>query len=125
MGNSNDVFEKLVNISPNKLELEDGSNIAVIGGGPAGSFFTYFTLDFANRMDLRIHIDIIEPKSFNTAGPAGCNHCGGIVSESLVQNLSAEGIVLPTSVIRRGIESYTCIWRMGALKLKLHLENSA
>lgn len=118
MGNSNDVFEKLVNISPNKLELEDGSNIAVIGGGPAGSFFTYFALDFANRMDLRIHIDIIEPKSFNKAGPAGCNHCGGIVSESLVQNLSAEGIVLPTSVIRRGIESYTMHLENGSVKIE-------
>lgn len=107
MGRNNDVFDKLTTISSNKLELEDGSRIAVIGGGPAGSFFTYFALDFARHMDLNIQIDIIEPKTFSKAGPAGCNHCGGIVSESLVQNLSTEGIVLPTSVIRRGIESYT------------------
>jgi len=107
MSNSNDVFEKLVNISPNKLELSNDSDIAVIGGGPSGSFFTYFALDFANRMDMHINIDIIEPKLFYKPGPSGCNHCGGIVSESLVQHLSAEGIVLPTSVIRRGIESYT------------------
>lgn len=26
------------------LELDDGSRVAVIGGGPAGSFFTYFLL---------------------------------------------------------------------------------
>ena len=114
MGNSNDVFEKLVNISPNKLELVDGSNIAVIGGGPAGSFFAYFVLDFARRMDMNVNVEIIEPKSFYKPGPSGCNHCGGIVSESLVQHLSAEGIVLPTSVIRRGIESYT-----------MHLENGS
>jgi len=114
MGGSKDVFEKLVNISSNKLELVDGSNVAVIGGGPAGSFFAYFAMDFARRMDLNINIDIIEPKAFDKPGPAGCNHCGGIVSESLVQMLSAEGIVLPTSVVRRGIESYT-----------MHLENGS
>lgn len=97
---------------PGKLELEDGSKIAVIGGGPAGSFFSYFALDFAERMGLDLNIDIFEAKDFNSAGPPGCNHCGGIVSESLIQSLSAEGIVLPSTVIRRGIESYT-----------LHLEN--
>ena len=111
---SNDVFDKLVNISSNKLELQNGSRIAVIGGGPAGSFFAYFAMDFAKRMDLEIDIDIIEAKAFHKPGPAGCNHCGGIISESLVQMMSAEGIVLPTSVVRRGIESYT-----------IHLENGS
>jgi len=90
-----------------KLVLKDGSSIAVIGGGPAGSFYTYFAFDLAQRMGLEINIDIIEPKDFTCAGPKGCNNCGGIVSESLVQTLSTEGIVLPSEVIRRGIESYT------------------
>ncbi len=89
------------------IELNDGSSIAVIGGGPSGSFFSYFALDFAERIDLDISIDIYDAKNFCTTGPAGCNHCGGIVSESLVQMLSADGIVLPASVIRRGINSYT------------------
>jgi len=97
----------------NNLVLEDGSNIAVIGGGPAGSFFSYFALDFAQRYDLNINIDIIEPKDFNCAGPAGCNHCGGIVSESLIQLLSTEGIVLPSTVIRRGIKSYSMHFELG------------
>ena len=107
MSGSNDVFEKLVNISSQKLELTDGSRVAVIGGGPAGSFFSYFAMDFARRMDIDLSIDIIEAKAFGNPGPKGCNHCGGIVSESLVQMMSAEGIVLPTRVIRRGIDSYT------------------
>ncbi len=109
MGNV--VFNKLVNTPLSKLEIKDGSNIAVIGGGPAGSFFAYFALDFARLLDLHINIDIFEAKSFGKPGPAGCNHCGGIISESLVQNLSTEGILLPTTVVRRGIESY-----------KIHLE---
>lgn len=91
----------------NGYVLEDGANIAVVGGGPSGSFFTYFALDFAERFGLDINIDIIEAKDFTCAGSPGCNHCGGIISESLIQMLSTEGIVLPSKVIRRGIESYT------------------
>lgn len=98
----------------NKLELQDGSQIAVIGGGPAGSFFAYFALDFAKRLDIDIHIDIYNAKDFSCRGPLGCNHCGGIISESLIQQLSTEGIVLPSSVIRRGIQSYAMHFEQGS-----------
>lgn len=91
----------------NKLVLKNGSKIGVIGGGPAGSFFSFFAFDLAKRMGINIEIDIYEIKNFNNTGPAGCNHCGGIVSESLVQMLSADGIILPPQVIRRGIDTYT------------------
>ena len=91
----------------NDLVLQERADIAVIGGGPSGTFFTYFALDFAQRLGIDINIDIIEAKDFNRPGPLGCNHCGGIVSESLIQMLSTEGILLPSEVIRRGIESYT------------------
>ena len=94
--------------------LQDGSKIAVIGGGPAGTFFTYFALDFAERLGTDISVDIYEPKDFNCAGPKGCNNCGGIVSESLIQTLSTEGVVLPSGVIRRGIESYTMHLEQGS-----------
>lgn len=94
--------------------LQDGSKIAVIGGGPAGSFFTYFALDFAERLGMEISVDIYEPKDFNCAGPKGCNNCGGIVSESLIQSLSTEGVVLSSDVIRRGIESYTLHLEQGS-----------
>ncbi|TFH21968.1 MAG: hypothetical protein E4H10_14535 [Bacteroidia bacterium] len=102
--------------------LEDGSKIAVIGGGPAGSFFTYFAIDFAERMGLDISIDIYEAKDFTCAGPQGCNNCGGIVSESLIQSLSAEGVVLPSKVIQRGIESYTLHLENGSTVIKTPLE---
>ena len=94
--------------------LQDGSKIAVIGGGPAGSFFTYFALDFAERLGMEISVDIYEPKDFNCAGPKGCNNCGGIVSESLIQALATEGVVLSSDVIRRGIESYTLHLEQGS-----------
>lgn len=98
----------------NKLVLKDGSKIGVIGGGPAGSFFSFFSFDLAKRMGINIEIDIYETKNFNNTGPAGCNHCGGIVSESLVQMLSADGIVLPPQVIRRGIDTYTLHLEQGS-----------
>jgi flavin-dependent dehydrogenase len=88
------------------FNLQDGSRVAVVGGGPAGSFFSFFLLKMAHAIDLDIEVDIYEPRSFGRCGPAGCNHCGGVVSESLVQILAAEGINLPKGVVQRGIESY-------------------
>lgn len=88
------------------LKLTNGSRIAVIGGGPSGSLTSYFILDLAHRLDLQLDLDIYEAQDYTKFGPAGCNHCGGIVSESLVQMLSAEGIVLPPMVVQRGIDSY-------------------
>ena len=88
------------------LKLDNSSKIAVIGGGPAGSFFTYFLLEMAARVKLQLQVDIYEPKDFFTPGPADCNHCGGIVSESLVQLLATEGIKLPPSVVQKAIDFY-------------------
>jgi hypothetical protein len=88
------------------FQLKSGSTVCVVGGGPAGSFFTYFFLELAERLGVNVELDNIEAKDFLNLGPVGCNHCGGIISESLVQLLSAEGITLPSDVIRRGIDSY-------------------
>src|SRR3990170_2606668 len=73
------------------LKLDSGSRVAVIGGGPAGSFFSYFLLDMARRLGIELQLDIYEPRDFSLPGPTGCNMCGGIVSESLVQALAIEG----------------------------------
>lgn len=89
-----------------EFELTSGSRVCVIGGGPAGSFFTYFLLELAERLGVELGLDNIEAKNFLNVGPAGCNHCGGIISESLVQLLSTEGITLPPNVVNRGIDSY-------------------
>ena len=86
------------------VTLENGSRIAVIGGGPAGSFFSYFLLVMAERTGLNIQVDIYEPRDFGKPGPTGCNMCGGVLYESLVQSLAVEGINLPETVVRRGVE---------------------
>lgn len=99
------------------LMLQDGPRVAVIGGGPAGSFFAYFLLKMAATVDLRVEVDIWEPRSFLQSGPAGCNHCGGIVSESLVQILATEGIKLPPGVVQSGIESYVVHMDVGSVTI--------
>ena len=59
--------------------LQDGSRIAVIGAGPAGSMFSYFVINMAEAMGLDVAVDIFEPRQFCHRGPADCNHSGGIV----------------------------------------------
>jgi len=86
--------------------LQNGAQIAVVGGGPTGSFFSIFALKMAKMMEKSVHVTIYEPKDFTRDGPVGCNKCGGIISELLVQNLAVEGINLPDSVVQRGINSY-------------------
>jgi flavin-dependent dehydrogenase len=91
---------------PSNLQLVDGSRVAVVGGGPAGTLFSYFLLDTLALTGTRVELDIYEPRLFSHSGPSGCNHCGGVVSESLVQLLATEGIQLPAEVVQRGIDSY-------------------
>lgn len=106
------------------MKLEDGSRVAVIGGGPAGAMTSYFLLEIAHRIGLALEVDIYEPKDFSKSGPAGCNMCGGIVSESLVQLLATEGINLPPSVVQRGIDSYVLHTDSGRVRMTTPSEES-
>jgi flavin-dependent dehydrogenase len=92
-----------------------------VGGGPAGSFFAFFLLDIARRVGLDLAVDIYESRDFSIPGPAGCNMCGGVVSESLVQALAAEGIDLPSSVVERGIDSYVLHMEEGSVHIRTPL----
>jgi len=104
--------------------LADGSRIAVIGAGPAGSMFTYFLLNMAESIMLDLKVDLYEPRQFCHRGPAGCNHCGGVVSESLVQRLATEGIALPDDVVQRGLDSYTLHMDVGDVEIATPLHES-
>ena len=88
------------------LALTDGSRVGIIGGGPAGSFFAYFLLETAERAQLELAVDIFEARDFTRPGPAGCNMCGGVLSESMVQTLATEGICFPDTVVQRGLDSF-------------------
>ncbi len=103
------------------LKLDNGSKVAVVGSGPAGSFFSYFLLDLASRVGMDVVVDIYEPRDFSLPGPTGCNMCGGIISESLVQMLATEGINLPSTVVQRGIDSYMLHTDVGSVRIETPL----
>ena len=101
-----------------QLSLEDGQRVAVMGGGPAGSFFAYFLNVFAERAGMDLSVDIYEPRDFSAIGPAGCNMCGGIISESLIQSLAMAGIEMPENVVQRGIDSYVMHTEVGTAQIE-------
>jgi len=103
------------------LQLKSGSRVAVIGSGPAGSFFGLFLLRFAKRGGKDVSIDIYDDKDFSRCGPAGCNGCGGIISESLVQLLATEGINIPAEVMQKGIGSYVLHTDVGNVRIETPL----
>lgn len=123
MRRAHNLAEKLARPSDESgpLRLEDGSRVAVIGGGPAGSFFSLFLLRLAANVGIDVRVDLYEPRHYTCAGPGSCNHCGGIISESLVQLLATEGINLPPSIVRRGIDSYVLHTDIGSVRLETPL----
>ena len=67
---------------------------------------------------MTIGVDIFEPRDFSQQGPPGCNKCGGIIYESLVQSLATDGICLPSSVVQQGISDYTFHTDEGSIRIK-------
>jgi flavin-dependent dehydrogenase len=107
--------------SNSALPLDSGSRVAVIGGGPAGSFFGYLILEYAHRVGVDLAVTVFEPRDFSGVGPASCNMCGGIISESLVQVLASAGINLPSDVVQRGIDSYVLHMDVGSVRIETPL----
>jgi flavin-dependent dehydrogenase len=105
-------------VSKADLVLDDGSSVAIVGGGPAGSMTAIFLLEMASLQGIDLSIEIFEPRDFSCVAPQGCNMCGGIISETLVQNLASEGINLPANVVQRGIESYMLHTDVGSVRIE-------
>lgn len=80
--------------------------IAIIGGGPAGSFACHFLNKFAKSKNRNISIDLYDYKCFACEGKTGCNMCAGIISSTLVAKLEQEKIRLSDSVIKSEITGY-------------------
>ncbi len=118
------IGERLASDAPgvDGFALQDSSRVAVIGAGPAGSLFSFFFLRMAETVGIEVVVDIYEPRLFTCSGPAGCNHCGGIVSESLVQMLASEGVNIPPPVLQRGIGSYVVHMDVGSVRIEPPLD---
>jgi len=88
------------------LVLKDGSKIAIIGGGPAGSFFAHFARKWSTQKGIDVSVTIFDGKDFLQRGPKGCNLCAGVIAESLNQKMKEEGIFLPEKRIINRVEGY-------------------
>lgn len=89
------------------LILKNGDRIAVLGGGPAGSFFAILALQRARELDLSLEVVIFDRKDFRYAGPRGCNMCAGAIGNRLLVRLEELGMPLSSKVIRHDIRGYT------------------
>jgi flavin-dependent dehydrogenase len=88
------------------FRLSPGSRVAIVGGGPAGSFTALHLLRFAREADVPLSVTIFERKDFRRRGQTGCNKCAGILSPRLVRALEAAGLSIPSRLIMAQPTSY-------------------
>ncbi len=91
---------------PGKLQLGNGSRVAIVGGGPAGCFFALYLLKFARQAAITPSITLYQERPFTACGPTGCKGCAGVLSLSVVRNLQELALKIPASVIQSKIERY-------------------
>ncbi len=89
-----------------ELRLHDGSVVAVIGAGPAGTFFAQFALRIARKQGIGVRVLLIDGKDFDRRGPPGCNMCAGVLTEGLVRKIEDEGFNVPHSRIQGVVDGF-------------------
>jgi flavin-dependent dehydrogenase len=93
-------------MTESSLRLKNNSKIAIIGGGPAGSFFANDAIRQAKKLGINIQITIFNSKDFSQMGPSGCNMSAAVIAGSLHAKLARDGIILPEGIIRQEIRGY-------------------
>lgn len=86
--------------------LPDGSSIGVIGAGPAGTFFALHLLEMLRERGRSVGITLIDRKTFDSAGPSGCNMCAGAIGAGMMEKLADLGLSIDDRVIRRIADGY-------------------
>jgi flavin-dependent dehydrogenase len=97
------------------LFLKNGSRIAIIGGGPAGSLFARLACEYANKRGIEVSITIYSNRRFSEAGPKGCKGCVGVINERLNKKLKQHGMELPEELIMQTIDGYNFVSKGGNL----------
>ena len=98
--------------------LQNGDRVAVVGGGPAGSFFAIHLLREAKRLGRNIEVVIVEKRgptdpSSDNFQCRGCNFCAGVISPRLNKILDEHGLVVPEEIIQGRIDY---VWIQGQWK---------
>lgn len=93
-------------VNQNSHQITDGSDIAVVGGGPAASFFSLYLLRYAQEKGVIPRITMYTQRNFDELGPRGCKGCAGILSSSLINNLADLNLDLPGEIIQNRIERF-------------------
>jgi flavin-dependent dehydrogenase len=93
------------------------TRVAILGGGPAGSFCAIWLSALSAQYGRRFEITLFDHKSFEKPGPAGCNMCAGIIPDSLVRSMRGFGMELPEHVIQRRIAGYCLATPGGAVDI--------
>ncbi|OFV83311.1 MAG: hypothetical protein A2W26_12430 [Acidobacteria bacterium RBG_16_64_8] len=89
------------------MRLTDGATAVVIGGGPAGSFFSIRALRRARSEGLRLNVIILEKRRevcfyqpmVACGSWEGCNYCAGGISPRLADVLRRDDLALPEEVV--------------------------
>ncbi len=98
--------------------LQNEDRVAVVGGGPAGSFFAIHLLREAKRLGRNIEVVIIEKRgptdpSSDDSQCTGCNFCAGLISPRLSKTLEEHGLLVPEEIIQGRIDY---VWIQGEWK---------
>lgn len=90
--------------------------IAVVGGGPAGSFFALYALKYAALASRDVTVTIYESRDFCQFGRPGCNMCAGIVPAPVLRQFAELGLAVPPELILSRISTYALHTSAGSLK---------
>ena len=97
--------------------LTSGNRIAVVGAGPAGSFFAIELLRRARSLGLHFEVDIYDGKNFARKGAPGCNMCAGSIGHNLIEEIEHATTNIPSEVIHYELEGYAVHYQDASARL--------